>query len=58
VAWLKQWYDDPDPDPALDRPGPQIAVLVDAARRALHRSADQLAAWRPAPTRRDRRPRA
>jgi hypothetical protein len=54
VPWLKQWYDDPDPDPALDRPGSQIAALVDAELRALHLAADDLAGWRPAPTRRGR----
>jgi hypothetical protein len=54
VPWLKQWYDDPDPDPALDRPGSQIAALVDAELRALHLTADDLAGWRPAPTRRGR----
>jgi hypothetical protein len=54
VPWLKQWYDDPDPDPALDRPGSQIAALVDAELRALHLTADDLAGWRPAPPRRGR----
>jgi len=54
VPWLRQWYDDPDPDPALDRPGSQIAALVDAELRALHLTADDLAGWRPAPTRRGR----
>jgi hypothetical protein len=54
VPWLKQWYDDPDPDPALDRPGSQIAALVDAELRALHLTANDLDGWRPAPTRRGR----
>jgi hypothetical protein len=54
VPWLRQWYDDPDPDPALDRPGSQIAALVNAEMRALHLTADDLAGWRPAPTRRGR----
>jgi hypothetical protein len=58
VPWLQQWHDEPNPDPALDRPGTQIAALVDAELRALHLSAEQLAAWRPAPGRRGRRPRA
>jgi hypothetical protein len=52
VPWLRQWFDDPDPDPALDRPGTQIAALVDSELRALHLTADDLAGWRPAPTRR------
>ena len=54
VPWLKQWYDDPDPDPALDRPGLQIAALVDAELRALHLTADDLAEPPPAPARRGR----
>lgn len=54
APWLKQWYDDPNPDPALDRPGSQIAALVDAEMRVLHLTADDLAGWRPAPTRRGR----
>ena len=54
VPWLKQWYDDSNPDPALDRPGSQIAALVDAEMRVLHLTADDLAGWRPAPTRRGR----
>jgi hypothetical protein len=54
VPWLRQWYDDPNPDPALDRPGSQIAALVDAEMRALHLTADDLARRPPAPTRRGR----
>ena len=52
VPWLKQWYDEPDPDPALGRPGSQIASLVDAELRVLHLTADDLAKWRPEPARR------
>lgn len=55
VPWLRQWYDEPNPDPALDRPGTQIASLVDAELRALHLSADDLTAWRPQQPRRGRR---
>lgn len=55
VPWLKQWYDEPNPDPALDRPGTQIAALVDAELRALHLTVDDLADWRPEPRRRGRR---
>jgi hypothetical protein len=54
VPWLRQWYDDPNPDPALDRPGTQIAALVDSELRALHLTPDDLAVWRPAPTGRGR----
>jgi hypothetical protein len=54
VPWLRQWHDHPDPDPALDRPGSQIAALVDAEMRALHLTADDLAEPPPAPTRRGR----
>jgi hypothetical protein len=54
VPWLRQWYDDPDPDPARDRPGSQIAALVDAELRSLHLTADNLGEWRPASTKRGR----
>ena len=55
VPWLKQWYDDPNSDPALDRPGSQIAALLDAELRALHLTADDLGGWRPERTTRRRR---
>ncbi len=55
VPWLRQWYDEPNPDPALDRPGSQIAAFVDAELRALHLTADELAGCRPEPPRRGRR---
>jgi len=58
VPWLLQWHDDPDSDPALDRAGTQVATLVDAECRALGLARDQLAAWRPAPSQRGRRPRS
>jgi hypothetical protein len=54
VPWLRQWYDEPNPDPALDRPGSQIAALLDAEMRALHLTAHDLAERPPAPTRRGR----
>ncbi|MGA2528897.1 MAG: BREX-2 system adenine-specific DNA-methyltransferase PglX [Acidimicrobiales bacterium] len=54
VPWLLQWHDDPNLDPALDRPGAQIAALVDAELRALHLVPDDLTSWRPAPERRGR----
>jgi uncharacterized protein DUF7008/Eco57I restriction-modification methylase len=57
LPWLLQWHDDPDPDPALDRPGSQVAALVAAELRAHHLTEGQLAAWRPPPARRGRRPR-
>ena len=47
VPWLKQWYDEPNPDPALDRPGTQIAALVDTEMRSLGLTAQDLTAWRP-----------
>jgi hypothetical protein len=47
VPWLKQWYDDPSPDPALDRPGSQIAALVDTELRSLSLTAEDLVSWRP-----------
>ncbi|CAB4736163.1 unannotated protein [freshwater metagenome] len=55
VPWLKQWHNDPSPDPMLDRPGDQIAALVDAETRALNKTAADLAAWRPAAKTRKRR---
>jgi hypothetical protein len=50
VPWLRQWYDDPNPDPALDRPGSQIAALLDAELRALQLTAGDLDGWRPSRT--------
>ena len=47
VPWLMQWYDEPSTDPALDRPGSQIAALVDTELRSLSLTAEDLAAWRP-----------
>lgn len=47
VPWLEQWYDEPNPDPALDRPGTQIAALVDTELRSLSLTHDDLDAWRP-----------
>ena len=35
VPWLLQWYDEPNPDPTLDRAGTQIAALVESESRAL-----------------------
>ncbi len=55
VPWLRQWYDEPNPDSALDRPGSQIAAFVDDELRALQLTADDLAACRPDPPRRGRR---
>jgi hypothetical protein len=55
VPWLRQWYDEPNADPALDRPGTQIAGLLDVELRALHLTPDQLDQWRPAPTVRGRK---
>ena len=49
LPWLLQWYDEADADPSLDRPGSQIAALVDAELRSLHLVPDDLTGWRPAP---------
>jgi hypothetical protein len=54
VPWLLQWYDKPNADPSLDRPGSQIAALVDAELRSLHLVPDDLSSWRPARARRGR----
>jgi hypothetical protein len=54
VPWLLQWYDEANADPSLDRPGSQIAALVDAELRSLHLVPDDLTSWRPAPARRER----
>ncbi|MEQ8438766.1 MAG: BREX-2 system adenine-specific DNA-methyltransferase PglX [Ilumatobacter fluminis] len=50
VPWLLQWYDEPNTDPALDRPGSQIRALVDSELRSLHLTPDDLSAWRPPAT--------
>jgi hypothetical protein len=57
VPWLKQWYDDPNPDdPALSHPGSQIAALLETELRAHQLTPDHLTTWRPEPkTRRARR---
>jgi hypothetical protein len=55
VPWLLQWHDDPNPDPALDRPGSQIAALLRSELAAFHLINDDLAAWRPEPSQRGRR---
>ncbi len=55
VPWLKQWYDEPNSDPSRDRPGSQVAALVDTELRSLGLTHDDLAAWRPpAPAKRGR----
>jgi hypothetical protein len=54
MPWLKQWYDEANSDPALDRPGSQIAALVDAELRALQLTPDDLASWLPPPVARGR----
>jgi hypothetical protein len=52
VPWVLQWHNEPNPDPALDRPGNQIKSLVEAEMRQLGLTADDLEHWRPtAPTR-------
>ena len=55
APWLRQWYDEPNTDPALNRPGSQIAGLLDVEARTLHLTHDDLEGWRPAPTARGRR---
>jgi hypothetical protein len=57
VPWLLQWYDDANPDPALDRPGSQVAALVDAELRAWRLTAEDLSRWEPPSVRRGRNPR-
>ena len=54
VPWLLQWYNEPNADPALDRPGSQIAALLDGELRQLHLTVDDLERWRPAATTRGR----
>ena len=58
VPWLKQWYDEPSADPMFDRPGTQIAALVEAETRALHLTPDALSAWRPPASARSRKRKA
>ena len=55
VPWLLQWYDEPNADPALSRPGSQIRALLDGELRALHLTPDDLTGWRPTPTGRGRK---
>jgi hypothetical protein len=55
VPWLLQWHNEPSGDPALDRPGSQIAALVDSELRVLQLTADDLNGWRPESTRRGRK---
>jgi hypothetical protein len=55
VPWLLQWYDGPDTDPALDRPGSQIRALLESELRALQLTHDDLVAWRPPAPARGRR---
>jgi len=57
VPWLKQWYNEPSSDPSLDRPGSQVAALVDTELRSLGLTHDDLAAWRPTATVKRGRPR-
>jgi hypothetical protein len=47
VPWLKQWFDDPNADASLDRPGSQVAALVETELRSLGLTLDDLMAWRP-----------
>ncbi len=54
VPWLTQWYDEPNVDTALDRPGSQIAALLDSELRVQHVTMDEVLAWRPEPARRGR----
>ena len=54
VPWLQQWYDEADPDPALDRPGTQIAALVEAELRSLGPTPAGLPAWCPPERRKPR----
>lgn len=55
VPWLLQWHNEPSSDPALDRPGSQIAGLLDSELRALHLTMSDLEGWRPAPPQRGRK---
>jgi len=57
VPWLKQWHDEPNADPSLDRPGSQVGALVDTELRSLGLTHDDLAAWRPPAVAKRGRPR-
>jgi hypothetical protein len=54
VPWLLQWFDEANPDPALNRPGTQIRALLDNELRALHLTPDDLTAWEPPASNRGR----
>lgn len=58
VPWLKQWYDEPNPDQALDRPGSQIEALLRTELHSLSLTPDALDVWRPPANFRPRRGRA
>lgn len=55
VPWLKQWYDEPNSDPALHRPGTQIAALVETELRSLSLTHEKLTGWQPERSRAGRR---
>lgn len=57
IPWLKQWYDEPNANPMLDRPGSQVAALVDTELRSLGLTHDDLLSWRPPAAARQGRPR-
>ena len=50
VPWLRQWHNDPSPDPMLDRIGDQIDGLVRAEAQGLGLTVTDLVAWRPPAT--------
>jgi hypothetical protein len=58
VPWLKQWFDEPNADQALNRPGTQIEALLETELRSLGLTRVDLGAWRPPSNWRGRRGRA
>jgi len=55
VPWVLQWFNEPNPDQSLDRPGSQIDAMVTALMNKYHLNPDDLTGWRPEPTGRGRR---
>lgn len=54
LPWLKQWHADPDPFYGGISPAEFFNQQLDDRARQVERTVEQLAAWRPAPTRRGR----
>jgi hypothetical protein len=54
LPWVRQWHADPDPFYGGGSPAEFFAVQLEDRARQVECTIDQLAAWRPAPSRRGR----